>query len=429
MIPLYSGDAVAARLKETWQTEPDAGLYQRVNVIIAEVAAGGDAALAALAQRFGDSPPKRLSDADVAAAVGRVCPEIKAALLAAADNIRQFAQSTLAQAAAPFTLHLPGRQVGLRWQPVARVACYVPGGRYPLPSSALMTAITAQVAGVPDICIVSPNIHDAVVFAGTLAGVREFWPLGGAQAVAAAAYGTAGFAAADMLVGPGNAYVTEAKRQLQGRLGIDMLAGPSEVVILADASAQPDWIALDLLAQAEHDPDARVYLLTDSPALALAVQNAVTRGVQCGRYAAFLPEALAQSGLFVLPTLEAAVAVANAIAPEHLALHVEDTDLFQPMLQHYGALFVGAGAPVPVGDYAAGPNHTLPTARSARFSGGLTPMTFLRPQTWQHLDRNHPDSQQLYEITETLATLEGLCAHADAARARRLPASSSATLS
>jgi histidinol dehydrogenase len=417
-IPIYQGleaDDQLARIH--WlQSSEERGIAQAVTKIIEQVKTNGDLAIRELGARFGDTVPDSflLSPEEIQAAVNRVSSGTKQLLQTAAENIRIFAEAVI-QAAKPVQLNRGTFHVGLDWKPVERVACYVPGGRYPLPSTALMTAMTAQVAGVPNICIVSPSFCDEVVFAGTLAGVTQFYCMGGAQAVAALAYGTESIDPVDMLVGPGNAYVTEAKKQLLGVIGIDMLAGPSEVAIIADAEANPHWVALDLLAQAEHDPMARAYLLTDSEALAQAVCDALQRilSQETG-----LPDYLAQpdwGAVFVLPSLADCVAAVNQIAPEHLELLVRDPARYKPQLKHYGALFMGYHTPVPYGDYMAGPNHTLPTGRTARFGGCLSPMIFLRPQSWIYATA---ESVNLATDAARFATLEGLRAHALSAAAR-----------
>ncbi len=400
------GDAVAAELR----------LENSVREIISLVRATGDKGLTALAERFKDPAPKTVILDDVAkqALLERLPQETKDILDEAAKRIRRFAEAVVA-VAKPVTVDCGEYQAGFDFKPVARVACYIPAGRYPLPSTALMTAVTAQVAGVEDICIVSPSLKDEILYAGSLAGVTEFHEVGGAQAIAAVAYGTESIKSVDMIVGPGNAYVTEAKRQVYGRVGIDMLAGPSEVAIVADSGANAEWLALDLLSQAEHDPNARSYLLTDSEALARAVAVLIVEKVSTLGLPDYIDIALASSAIVVLDSLEACVAAANNVAPEHLQLQVKDPAALKSQLKNYGALFMGYNATVPYGDYAAGPNHTLPTNRAARFAGGLNPFTFLRGQSWLHLSAT---AKELSMLTAGFADLEGLTAHAAAARAR-----------
>lgn len=418
MIPLYRGEAATRALQAVidHQAESDPQIEARVRDIIAQVASEGDTALRRLAAQFGDSVPEsfEVNDAEIAAAHNRVPEDVKALFSRAAENIRVFAEAVM-RSVQPVNLDRGGFRVGVDWKPVQRVACYVPGGRYPLPSTALMTAVTAHAAGVPEVCIVSPSLRDEIIVAGRIAGATRFYRLGGAQAVAAMAFGTQSIPAAHLLVGPGNAYVTEAKRQLQGAIGIDMLAGPSEVAIIADAGADPRWVATDLLAQAEHDPDARAYLFTDSAELARNVSAELTRMAAGEPLPDWLKAGTNWGALFVFPNMTDCIEAANALAPEHLELQVAQPEMLKGNLLHYGALFMGYGTPVPFGDYMAGPNHTLPTGRTARFGGGLSPLTFLRPQTWIHAGAG---SQSIANDSARFAELEGLAAHAMAARQR-----------
>ena len=331
----------------------------------------GDAGLVAIAKRLGDKIPQKilLDDTAVAAIEGRLTEETKTVLRTAAANIKKFGLAVVS-AVKNVALDFGEYEAGFELRPVKRVACYIPGGRYPLPSTALMTAVTARVAGVQDVCIVSPKLGDEILYAGLLAGVTEYHQIGGAQAVAAMALGTVSIDAVDMIVGPGNAYVTEAKRQLYGRVGIDMLAGPSEVAIIADDGARAKWLALDLLAQAEHDPDSRVYLLTDSTSLAQDVAAAFPSLIDSLKdLPDYIGDVLASSAIVVLPNLAQCARVSNLIAPEHLELQVANPRELKQLVTNYGALFMGYTATVPFGDYVAGPNHTLPTNRSARFAG------------------------------------------------------------
>lgn len=409
MIPIVQGtDWLATRA----MAEPfDEALSALVAGILRQVREEGDEALRALARQFGD--PVRgdfaLSDEERRARPAQGTCEL---LERAAANIERFARA-IVESLQPVTVNASEYAAGLNYRPVDSVACYVPGGRHPLPSTALMTALAARAAGVPRVCLLCPSPHPAVVYAGRLARVDAIYRVGGAQAVAAVAYGTQTIERADMVVGPGNAYVTEAKRQLQGLIGIDMLAGPSEVTILADEHADPQRIALDLLAQAEHDPDARVYLVTWVPELAERVQRALEGNLE--GLADFLPESLPKSALLVFETPEQCADCVNRIAPEHLHLQLREPGTLRPLLRHYGGLFVGSDCTVPFGDYMAGPNHTLPTGGTARFSAGLSPLTFLRPQCWLEVER---PPQALARDTAAFAELEGLTAHARAARLR-----------
>ena len=417
VMPIYTGDAATqylASLQAPYET-PDTTLIATVGELLSQVRTRGDVALQAICQRLGDASPRTLlpNDAEVIAAIATVNPDVRAVMERAAERIERFGKTAI-QGAQTVSVIDDAVESGLRWQPVSSVGCYVPGGRYPLPSTALMTAITAKVAGVKEVWIVSPQLGPEVLLAGQLAGVTGYRQVGGAHGVAAMAYGTVTITSVSMIVGPGNAWVTEAKRQLQGVIGIDALAGPSEVVLIADKGANPDWVAVDLLAQAEHDPNARAYCLTDSIEQATAIQQALDRALHTLPLASFLKESLAHSGIVVLEGLEACAKAANTLAPEHLALMIAEPETLTPYLTDYGALFMGYDTPVPVGDYVAGPNHTLPTARAARFSGGLTPGTFLRPQTWMKT----LDANMLCGDAAAFAAVEGLEAHRASAAVR-----------
>jgi histidinol dehydrogenase len=350
-----------------------------------------------------------------------ITPEARAIVDKAAANIRHYNQAIVDQLK-PITLERDGYTLGLDFRPVDSVGCYVPAGRHPLPSTALMTAITAQVAGVQRIVMVSPRFQPATIYAGLLAGVETFIEVGGAQSIAALAYGTPMIPKVDMVVGPGNVFVTEAKKQLQGVMGIDMLAGPSEVGIIADSGANPDWVAWDMLAQAEHDPQALAYLWTNDAALAqqvlAALQQALAHLDVPNTTNTAIKTALSNSAIVVLPTLSACVEVSNAIAPEHLELQVAHPAQIKPHLKHYGAVFMGYAATAAFGDYMAGPNHTLPTGGTARFSSLLTPMTFIRAQSSMAITGPTATLAPLAQATADFAGLEGLLAHQQAAACR-----------
>ncbi|MBK9145080.1 MAG: histidinol dehydrogenase [Candidatus Melainabacteria bacterium] len=406
-------------LSERGKAAPDAaGVASKVGAIIEMVRRDGDEALRELASLYGD-PDRRsskLGSGEIESSMALVSPENKQVIETAAFRIRAFAEA-IAGSIAPVRLDYGDFEVGINYRPVKRAACYVPAGRHPLPSTALMTAITARVAGVEEVCIFCPDIRPEIVFAGSLAGVNEFYQIGGAQAVAAAAFGTATVEPVDMIVGPGNAFVTEAKRQLQGVVGIDMLAGPSEICAIADDGVDPEWAALDLLSQAEHAPDALAYLLTPSAALAGAVADALSRRIRQRGLPDYIEESIEKSAIVVLDSLEQCCRAAGEIAPEHLLLLVENPDELLPYLDNYGALFKGYGSTVAFGDYMAGPNHTLPTGQTARFQGCLSPLTFLRPQSFISVPTGAPG---LARETAAFASIEGLVAHGEAALARSL---------
>lgn len=425
MIKVLEGDAAyqfLARSTADYEYNGENRAMQKsVEEIISLVRRSGDRGVLETAIRLKDVAATRndeqfrLSDSDIEAAVMRLDPGSKKTLDIAAGRIREFGQAVV-DSLKRVEVDCGDFQTGIEYRPVRRVACYVPAGRYPLPSTALMTAATAAVAGVQQIVIVSPKLSDEIIYAGTIAGACQFYQIGGAQAVAAMAFGTETIEPVDMIVGPGNAYVTEAKRQLQGIVGIDMLAGPSEICVIADQKANPDWLSLDLLSQAEHDPDSRAYLLTSSPELGKKVAEQIAIDVERLSLPDFLRESLPSSAILILASMDDCCEAADRIAPEHLLLAVENPDSLKEKLTSYGALFMGYGCTVAFGDYMAGPNHTLPTNRSARFQGCLSPLTFLRAQSWIKVKTQAPG---LAAETAHFARLEGLCAHAAAAMARQ----------
>lgn len=418
-IPQYDGQAAFEWLTKSLSREVASLKAEKIKItveqIIDAVRTDGDNALIQMAEKYGDPilPGFKLSKEQIEEAIANVSPQAKEAIDKAAKNIRAFAEAVMAKAQ-PVQLDTEEFSTGLIFTPVERAGCYVPGGKFPLPSTALMTAITASVAGVEDICIATPSLCNETTYAGSISGVKEFYITGGAQAVAALALGTESIEKVDMVVGPGNAYVTEAKRQLSADVGIDMLAGPSEIAIIADSSQNPAWIAIDMISQAEHGPDASAYLITDSKELANRVTTEIDKLMT--EYQGSLSETtLEQFAIFTMPSIKECVDFSNKLAPEHLELQVDDPWQWKSRLTSYGALFIGAEATVPYGDYAAGPNHTLPTNRSARYTGALNPFTFLRAQTWLEVK---PGAKTLPATTVAMAEIEGLSAHAQAARVR-----------
>ena len=391
--------------------------------IIEEVRTGGDDAIKLICERVGDKPPRELSAEELKTACGRLRADRKEVIDFAAANIRTFA-SAIMQQIKQVEVSFDGYCAGMRFAPVARAACYVPGGRYPLPSTALMTTLPATLAGVEEIYVMGPALTDDVIYAGTIGGATRFFEVGGAQAVAAAAFGTAWIPRADIIVGPGNAFVAEAKRQLIGTVGIDMLAGPSEIAVVADESADADLLIADLLSQAEHDPEAKCYLLVTTETLANEVRLRLPLHVRIARdkLPNFIDESVGKIEIEVCATVAECAGRSNQIAPEHLLLHLENAKAQSNLFTTYGAVFIGSNSTVPYGDYCAGPNHTLPTGGTARFSGGLTPLTFLRTQTW--LEVPNPCAQ-LSHFTARFAEMEGLHAHARAARIREQSSSAS----
>ncbi|MBA4489997.1 histidinol dehydrogenase [Paracoccus sp. S1E-3] len=403
--------------------EDSTDVSDTVAAIIADVRARGDAAVIDYTSRFDQLPltPDRLrfSPAEIAEQIAKVPAEDRAALELAAERIRAYHARQMPQHES--WTDAAGAMLGWRWGPVAAAGLYVPGGQASYPSSVLMNAIPARVAGVSRlvVCVPTPRgeVNPLVLLACELAGVDEIYRIGGAQAVAALAYGTDTIAPVDKITGPGNAYVAAAKRQVFGRVGIDMIAGPSEVLIIADADQNPDWLALDLMAQAEHDADAQSILITPDPAMARAVAASVEALIPTLPRAEIAGASWRDYGtIIVTGDLDEAAALSDRIAPEHLELCVADPEALAAKTRHAGAIFLGAFTPEAVGDYVSGPNHVLPTARSARFSSGLSVMDFLKRTTMARLT-----PQALAAIGPAavrLAESEGLQAHGRSVSAR-----------
>jgi len=393
--------------------DPDA---ERTAVgIVEDVRTGGEESLRAHAERLGDIEPGRplLKDReDLKSAFVSLDGETRELLVRVHQRIERFSRAQR-DGLSDLTIQIEGGQAGHRWIPVSTVGAYAPGGRYPLPSSVLMTVTPARVAGVTSVWLASPRPTALVLAAAWVAGADGLLAVGGAQAVAALAFGTVS-PPADLIVGPGNKWVTAAKRHLYGEVGVDGLAGPSEILVVADGSADPVLVAADLLAQAEHDVDAVPSLITTSEELADAVDEELTHQLADLPTADVARQALGNGVCVVVETLRHAALVSDSMAPEHLALHVEDPRAVALQLTSYGSLFVGGSAAEAFADYGAGPNHVLPTGGGPRFSGGLSVMTFLKASTWLSIDR----PGDLADDTARLARLEGLEAHARSALAR-----------
>jgi phosphoribosyl-ATP pyrophosphohydrolase/phosphoribosyl-AMP cyclohydrolase/histidinol dehydrogenase len=334
-----------------------------------------------------------------------------------AERIERFAKAQINSLEA-MEVPIPGGKAGQVIAPVQRAGCYAPGGRFPLPSSVLMTAVTARAANVKEVWVASPRPLPITLAAAAVAGVDGFLCVGGAQAVAALAYGAGPVPACDTIVGPGNRFVTAAKQLVFGRVSIDMLAGPSELTVLADATANPAVIAADLLAQAEHDPDAVPILVSLDSALIDAVNANLETQLKSLSTSDTAGASLRRNGFAVLAeNLEAAVKICDRLAPEHLELQVANATQVADLCTHYGGLFIGDQAAEVLGDYGAGPNHTLPTGGTARHSGGLSVFDFLRIRTWINIE-DPSNSGALLEDAKRLADLEGLAGHANAAKIR-----------
>lgn len=400
-----------------------AEVMEAAEKIVDDVRERGDAAVRDLCLRFDGACPRsfRVPDELVAGALELVPPAFLSALSRARDQIRDFHEREREQSW--FTMRLDGTLLGVKVTPVASAAVYVPGGRAQYPSTVLMDTIPAKVAGVGRVVMVTPPQADGTLSAYTLAaaalaGVDEVYAVGGAQAVAAVAYGTETIPAVEKIVGPGNAYVAAAKRYVSGDVGIDMVAGPSEVCVLADASARPDVVAADLMAQAEHDPMASCYLVTCDAGLAARVAEAVELLVSQSPRELITRTSLDERGVVVLcDDLDAAVDAVNVIAPEHLELHCDDALALLGRIRNAGAIFVGPWSSEPLGDYVAGPNHTLPTGGTARWANPLGVYDFQKRSsvicyTPEGLLADAP-------ATQTIAQAEGLWAHALSVGLRR----------
>ena len=397
--------------------EMDMDVRDVVADIIADVRVSGDKALLDYTKKFDRMSLRadalRVSDAEIKAALSETSPETLAALKSAASRIKAFHEKQ-----SPSDLDYTdeaGVRLGQRWSAVDAVGLYVPGGIANYPSSVLMNAVPAVVAGVERIAMTVPTpdgvMNPAVLAAAHIAGVTEIYRVGGAQAIAALAYGTDTIKAVDKIVGPGNAYVAEAKRQVFGTVGIDTIAGPSEILVVADNQNNPRWIAADLLSQAEHDPVAQSILITDDAVFAKQVEAAIEDHLASLSRRKVALEAWANHGAIILvDSLDNAAVLINRLAPEHLELAVADPDAMMAKVKHAGAVFLGRHTPEAIGDYVAGPNHVLPTARAARFSGGLSVYDFMKRTTFVGCDAK--SLRAIGGDAVTLANEEGLTAHA-----------------
>jgi histidinol dehydrogenase len=412
-------DAELAALMR-YEAAQDGDVEAAVRSIIAEVRVRGDAAVLEFAKRFDKVSARSISDLEIPreklgeAARAVPGPQLEA-LVAAHQRIRAFHEKQL-QKSWEYT-EADGTRLGQRVTPLERVGLYVPGGKAAYPSSVLMNAVPAKVAGVPSLVMVSPNPDPLVLAAAGLAGVDRVVAIGGAHAVAALAYGTASLARVDKIVGPGNVYVAEAKRQVFGQVGIDMLAGPSEILVICDGSTPPEWVAMDLFSQAEHDESAQAILLSPDVRCLNAVQSAIERLLpEMPRRDTIAASLDARGALIETRDLDEACALANRIAPEHLELSVQDPEAWLPRLANAGAVFLGRWSSEAIGDYCAGPNHVLPTAGSARFSSPLGVYDFQKRTSIIAVTER--SAATLGNIAAVLAQGEGLSAHARSAEMR-----------
>ena len=411
----------AALLGQKREDSPDVDAV--VAGIIADVRARGDAAVLELTAKFDrlemTATEMAFSPEEIAREIAKVSAEDHAALELAAGRIRAYHARQMPQDAQ--WQDETGATLGWRWTPVSAAGLYVPGGLASYPSSVLMNAIPAKVAGVKRLVVTCPTpsgvVNPLVLLAAQIAGVDTVYRIGGAQAIAALAYGTATIAAVDKITGPGNAFVAAAKRRVFGRVGIDMIAGPSEILVIADAANDPDWIALDLLSQAEHDASAQAILITPDAAFGRAVTAAVARRLATLERRDIAAASWADFGaVIVVRDLNEAAALSDRIAPEHLQLCVAEPEALAAQITHAGAIFLGAWTPEAIGDYVGGPNHVLPTARSARFSSGLSVLDFVKRTT---LTKMTPGAlAAIGPAAARLARSEGLQAHGLSVTAR-----------
>jgi len=406
-------DAKLARLTR-YDAAADPKLRSTVARIVADVRARGDAALLAYARRFDKATARTVAELESRPSLTVSGAQLDA-LRAAHARIRAFHERQ-AQASWEFT-EADGTRLGQRVAPLERVGLYVPGGKAAYPSSVLMNAVPAKVAGVRELVMVSPNPNALVLSAAALAGVDRVIGIGGAQAIAALAYGTRSVPRVDKIVGPGNAYVAEAKRQVFGEVGIEMIAGPSEVLVISDGSAPADWVAMDLFSQAEHAEDAQALLLSPDPRHLDAVQIAIGRLIRdMPRKRVIAASLKARGALIETRDLDEACAIASRIAPEHLELLVENPERLLPKLGNAGAIFLGRWSSEAIGDYCAGPNHVLPTSGTARFSSPLGVYDFQKRTSIIQVSQQGAD--KLGRLAATLAEAEGLSAHARSALMR-----------
>lgn len=397
----------------------DAETLAQANSIVQDVRQRGEAALREHSERLGDLKPGQAyvySRADLERVSEALTDTERALLQRTAARIQVFAELQRS-ALTEVQMRVPGGTAGHSIRPVDRAGCYAPSGRFPLPSSVLMTAITARAAGVAEVWVASPNPTSMTLAAAAVAGADGVFALGGAQAIAALAYGAGAVPACDVIVGPGNRYVTAAKKIVSGHVAIDMLAGPSELVVVADRTADASCVAADLLAQAEHDTDARVVLISLDSSFIERVNAYLAQQLVDLPTADTARAALKESFAVEVKSVEDAITLCDRLAPEHLQLSVDDPEPYRHTLSHYGALFSGVAGAEVFGDYGAGPNHVLPTGGTSRFTGGLSVFNFLRVRTWLHLDDSHGAATLARDAAE-LARLEGLEAHARAANFR-----------
>lgn len=384
---------------------------ESVSAIIFDVKKRGDAAIKEYSKKFGDGELNNLevSREEIEKAYSETPEEIKNVLKQAIENIKCFAEAQLSSLKEIET-NKNGVKLGHRVIPLERIGAYVPGGNYPLPSSVIMSAVPAKVVGVKEVIVCSPKIQPATITACELAGVDRIFKIGGVQAIAGMAYGTETVPKVDKITGPGNKYVTAAKKEVYGICGIDFLAGPSEVMIIADEHAKASFVAADMLAQCEHDPDARAYLITTSSKFAQEVAEKVDEFLKTLETKEIASKSIAQSVIIIVENIEQAIEIANKKAPEHLEICYEGAAQDIEKYKNYGSLFIGNYSAEVFGDYCSGTNHVLPTNGVARYNGGLSVFDFIKIQTYQEISEEAAKNN-LCGIASILANTEGLMAH------------------
>jgi len=416
LLPIRDADELIKRQQAGLPDE----VIERAKEIVNQVRDGGEAVLQEYAVQFGERGPGEslfVTGAEMQQALDELNSSDRERLERIAGRIGAFAEVQRA-ALHPVAVDIPGGTAGHSIAPLESAGCYAPGGRYPLPSSVLMTAITARVAGVESVWVASPKPAPITIAAAALAGADGLLAVGGAHAIAAMAYGVDTVPPCDIVVGPGNEYVTAAKQIVSTHVVIDMLAGPSELVVVGDCTSNAALVAADLLAQAEHDVRALPILVTSEASLVGEVEKELERQLRVLPTADVARQALINGGAILCDNEHDVVRVCNELAPEHLQLSLKDPDSILPSLKHYGAVFIGERAAEVFGDYGAGPNHVLPTGRTARTQGGLSVFDFLRVRTWISSDPGE-SLEELVEDSIWLARQEGLEAHARAAEGRR----------
>lgn len=413
MIIINSSD-----IKEEFYTFSDFENITSVTDIINDVKNSGDSAVIEYSQKFGDGQIDRIevSEDEIQQALRLVPTEIIEELKTAVQNVEAFAKKQF-ECIKNLETTVNGASLGHKIIPLKIIGAYVPGGNYPLPSSAIMSVVPAKVAGVENVIVCSPRIKPVTIAACKIAGADKIYRVGGVQAIAAMAYGTESIPKVDKITGPGNKYVTASKKQVYGVCGIDFLAGPSEVMIIADESAKADFIAADMLAQCEHDLDARAYLITNSKKLAQEVQEKIKEFLNIIKTSEIASKSIEKSYIIEVDDINDAVEIANKKAPEHLEICLKDSAQIIDKITNYGSLFIGNYSAEVLGDYCSGTNHVLPTNGVARYNGGLSVFDFIKIQTYQEISKDGVSG--IAATAAMLASVEGLDAHRLSAELRK----------